>query len=147
MDVQIFGVNNNNDVRKAQRFFKERRANVHFMDFKQRSPSKGELRRFFQKFGEEQLIDRDAKRFTKKYDGTPLLIHSTTNDEDVNVLEVERLIQALKANGKQGFEYKIYDKAPGGHAFNRLDTRIARESRREIWKFLAPHLRPERPVK
>ena len=48
MDVQIFGVNNHNDVRKAQRFFKERRANVHFMDFKQRSPSKGELRRFFQ---------------------------------------------------------------------------------------------------
>jgi len=33
------------------------------MDFKQRSPSKGELRRFFQKFGEEQLIDREAKRF------------------------------------------------------------------------------------
>ena len=63
MDVQIFGVNNNADVRKAQRFFKERRANVHFMDFKQRSPSKGELRRFFQKFGEEQLIDRAAKRF------------------------------------------------------------------------------------
>jgi len=63
MDVQIFGVNNNADVRKALRFFKERRAGVHFMDFKQRSPSKGELRRFFQKFGEEQLIDREAKRF------------------------------------------------------------------------------------
>ena len=41
MDVQIFGVNNNADVRKAQRFFKERRANVHFMDLKQRSPSLG----------------------------------------------------------------------------------------------------------
>ena len=33
------------------------------MDFKQRSPSKGELRRFFQKFGEQQLIDRESKRF------------------------------------------------------------------------------------
>ena len=63
MDVQIFGVNNNADVRKAQRFFKERRAEVHFMDFKRRSPSKGELRRFFQKFGAARLIDRDAKRF------------------------------------------------------------------------------------
>ena len=63
MDVQILGVNTNADVRKAQRFFKERRVNVHFMDFKQRSPSKGELRRFFQKFGEGRLIDRDAKRF------------------------------------------------------------------------------------
>ena len=28
---------------------------------------------------------------------TPLLIHTTTNDEDVNVLEVEHLVQALKA--------------------------------------------------
>ena len=63
MEVQIFGVKKNSDVRKAERFFKERRIKVHFMDFKQRSPSKGELRRFFQKFGEEQLIDREAKRF------------------------------------------------------------------------------------
>ena len=63
MEVQIFGVNNNHDVRKAQRFFKERRAQVHFMDFKQRSPSKGELRRFFQKFGEQELI-APKKRFS-----------------------------------------------------------------------------------
>jgi len=63
MEVQIFGVKKNADVRKAERFFKERRIKVHFMDFKQRSPSKRELRRFFQKFGEERLIDRGAKRF------------------------------------------------------------------------------------
>ena len=63
MDVQIFGVNNDQGVRKAQRFFKERRVKVHFMDFKRRAPSRGELRRFFQKFGEEALIDRESKRF------------------------------------------------------------------------------------
>ena len=63
MDVQIFGVKKHADVRKAERFFKERRIKIHFMDFKQRSPSKGELKRFFQKFGEEQLIDRTSKRF------------------------------------------------------------------------------------
>jgi dipeptidyl aminopeptidase/acylaminoacyl peptidase len=83
---------------------------------------------------------------THKYQGTPLLIHTNTNDEDVNVLEVERLIQALKAEGKTGFQYKIYQDAPGGHSFNRLDTKFARESRREIWRFLAPHLKPARPV-
>ena len=66
---------------------------------------------------------------------TPLLIHTNTNDEDVNVLEVERLIAELKAEGKK-FEYKIYQDAPGGHSFNRLDTRLARESRREIYEFL-----------
>ena len=63
MDVQVFGVKNDANTRKALRFFKERRVRVHFMDFKQRDPSVGELRRFFQKFGEEKLIDRDAKRF------------------------------------------------------------------------------------
>ena len=72
---------------------------------------------------------------------TPLLVHSTTNDEDVNVLEVRHLIAALKAEGKQ-FEYKIYDNAPGGHHFNRIDTKLARESRAEVWRFLAKYLAP-----
>ncbi len=77
---------------------------------------------------------------------TPLLVHTTTNDEDVNVLEVEHLIQALKAEGKQ-FEYKIYQDAPGGHSFNRMDTRIARESRLEIYAFLDTYLHPPKKLK
>jgi dipeptidyl aminopeptidase/acylaminoacyl peptidase len=71
----------------------------------------------------------------------PLLVHSTTNDEDVHVSEVLRLIDALKAAGKP-FESKIYEKAPGGHNFNRIDTRLARESRAEVRAFLAKHLKP-----
>ena len=71
----------------------------------------------------------------------PLLIHTNTIDEDVNVMEVQHLIEALKAAGRQ-FEYKVYDAAPGGHEFNRIDTRLARESRKEIWAFLAKYLRP-----
>lgn len=77
---------------------------------------------------------------------TPLLIHTNTNDEDVNVLEVEGLINALKANGKK-FEYKIYQDAPGGHTFNRIDTKLARESREEICRFLTPQLSPPNPIK
>jgi dipeptidyl aminopeptidase/acylaminoacyl peptidase len=71
---------------------------------------------------------------------TPLLIHTTTNDRDVNVLEVEHLIAQLKAAGKD-FQYKIYKDAPGGHSFNRTDTPLARESRKEIYAFLEKHLR------
>ncbi len=82
---------------------------------------------------------------THRYAGTPLLIHTNTNDEDVNVFEVERLIQALQLTGKP-FEHKIYAAAPGGHAFNRLDTPLARESRRDAYRFLAHHLAPARPV-
>jgi dipeptidyl aminopeptidase/acylaminoacyl peptidase len=72
---------------------------------------------------------------------TPLLIHTNTNDEDVNVLEVQRLIAALKAANKP-FEYKIYENAPGGHIFNRIDTKLARESRAEIYAFLKKYLQP-----
>ena len=90
----------------------------------------------------EEYRRRSPSWNAHKYDGTPLLIHSNTNDEDVNVLEVERLIQALKAERKDGFEAKIYVDAPGGHSFNRLDTKLAKESRREIWRFLARYLVP-----
>ena len=71
---------------------------------------------------------------------TPLLIHTNTNDEDVNVMEVEHLIDALKAAGKK-FEYKIYQAVPGGHTFNRIDTATAKQSRKEIYEFLARYLK------
>lgn len=76
---------------------------------------------------------------------TPLLIHTNTNDEDVNVLEVRRLIAALQAAGKK-FDYKIYENAPGGHTFNRIDTKLACESRKEIWSFLGATLKPAAPA-
>jgi dipeptidyl aminopeptidase/acylaminoacyl peptidase len=75
----------------------------------------------------------------------PLLVHTNTSDEDVNVLEVEHLIAALKAAGKT-FEYRVFDKAPGGHGFDRMDTPEARGIRRDIYAFLARHLKPPRPL-
>ena len=71
----------------------------------------------------------------------PLLIHGNTNDETVRVVEVEHLVEALKAAGKK-FEHKIYQAAPGGHHFNRIDTKLARESRGEIYTFLKRYLQP-----
>jgi len=61
--VQIFGTKKCKETRKAERFFKERRIPIHFVDLKRKPPSKGELRRFVQKFGAEALLDRDAQRF------------------------------------------------------------------------------------
>ncbi|MGK9476873.1 alpha/beta hydrolase family protein [Melioribacter sp. OK-6-Me] len=75
---------------------------------------------------------------------TPLLIHTNTNDEDVNVLEVEHLIKSLKAAGKK-FEYEIFNNMPGGHSFDRLDTKTARQIRIKIYTFLDKYLDP--PVK
>lgn len=75
---------------------------------------------------------------------TPLLIHTNTNDSDVNVLEVEHLINALKAHNKD-FEYQIYEDQPGGHRFDRMDTRNAKEIRLKVYRFLAQYLNPPRP--
>jgi dipeptidyl aminopeptidase/acylaminoacyl peptidase len=73
----------------------------------------------------------------------PVRIHGNVSDEDVNVIEVEHMIQALKAAGKD-FESKIYD-LPGGHSFDRLDTPEAWQVRREIYAFLARYLKPPKP--
>ena len=77
---------------------------------------------------------------------TPLLIHTNTNDADVNVLEVEHLIKSLKAADKK-FEYEIYKDIPGGHSFDRMDTKKAKEIRVKIYKFLDNYLSPPEPIK
>lgn len=65
MDVQIFGVKKNADTRKALRFFAERRVRTHFVDLTERAASRGELRRFAQKFGVTALVDESARRYAE----------------------------------------------------------------------------------
>ncbi len=81
-----------------------------------------------------------------KMKDVPLLIHTNTNDADVNVLEVEHLIKSLKAENKK-FEYEIYQEIPGGHSFDRMDTKKANEIRVKIYKFLAASLSPPNPIR
>ncbi len=81
-----------------------------------------------------------------KMKNVPLLIHTNTTDGDVNVLEVEHLIKSLKAENKK-FEYEIYQGIPGGHSFDRMDTKIANEIRVKIYKFLAASLNPPYPIR
>ncbi|MBV9496044.1 MAG: S9 family peptidase [Acidobacteria bacterium] len=122
-------------------------AGVPVSDLVQRMGYKGQgYRNTFKDFiGKEAKDDpmeyrRRSPYFHADKLATPLLIHTNTNDEDVNVMEVEHLIDALKANGKK-FEYKIYQAAPGGHRFNRIDTKLAKESRQEVYAFLAKYLK------
>ena len=63
MEVQIFGVKKSADTRKALRFFSERRIRAHFVDLTERPPSPQELRRFFQRFGLEALLDRSSQTY------------------------------------------------------------------------------------
>ena len=84
---------------------------------------------------------------TAKYQNTPLLIHTNTIDEDVNVLEVEHLIKSLKAEGKKNFYYEIFQGMPGGHSFDRMDYPEAREIRLKIYNHLNKYLSPPDPFR
>ena len=63
MEVQIFGTKKSADTRKALRFFAERRIRAHFVDLTERAAALGELRRFAQKFGVSELVDRQGRSF------------------------------------------------------------------------------------
>ncbi len=76
----------------------------------------------------------------------PLLIHTNTNDEDVHVLEVQNLINTLKAHNKS-FAYRIFEEVPGGHSFDRMDHREGRDIRFKIYQFLQEHLHPPVPFR
>lgn len=93
----------------------------------------------------EEYKRRSPAWNTHKFKNTPLLIHTNTIDDDVNVLEVEHLIKSLKADGKK-FEYEIYQAVPGGHSFDRMDTQKAKEIRVKIYKHLAKYLKPNNPI-
>jgi dipeptidyl aminopeptidase/acylaminoacyl peptidase len=94
----------------------------------------------------EEYRRRSPAWQTHKFQNTPLLIHTNTNDDDVNVLEVEHLIKSLKADGKK-FEYEIFQEIPGGHSFDRMDTKHAKTTRVKIYKHLAKQLNPDRAIK
>lgn len=58
--VQIFGLRNSQPTRAAERFFKERRVPVHFVDLKVKPMSAGELKRFTDRFGLSALLDTEG---------------------------------------------------------------------------------------
>jgi arsenate reductase-like glutaredoxin family protein len=62
-NVQIFGVRNSASTRAAERFFKERRAAIQFVDLKQKPIAAGELRRFADRFGLTAVLDTEGKAY------------------------------------------------------------------------------------
>ena len=61
--VQIFGIKNSQATRAAERFFKERRVPIHFVDLSQKPMSPGEIKRFVDRFGLEGLLDKEGKAY------------------------------------------------------------------------------------
>jgi arsenate reductase-like glutaredoxin family protein len=62
-NVQIFGIRNSSATRAAERFFKERRIAIQFVDLKKKPMSPGEIKRFVDRFGLLQLLDTDGAAY------------------------------------------------------------------------------------
>src|SRR3954468_10493641 len=63
LSVQIFGVKKSQATRAAERFFKERRVTIHFVDLKIKPMSPGEIKRFVDRFGLGALLDSEGKAY------------------------------------------------------------------------------------
>lgn len=62
MNIQIFGTKKSFDTKKAQRYFKERRIKVQFIDLREKEMSKGELQSVMRAVGGiDALLDPKAK--------------------------------------------------------------------------------------
>jgi len=86
----------------------------------------------------------------------PLLVHVATNDTDVNFVEDQQIVDALRSRKPDLAETKVYIDPPpgaagGGHTFNRrtdlktlqrMDTPEQRDSWNRTWAFFEWHLRP-----
>jgi dipeptidyl aminopeptidase/acylaminoacyl peptidase len=81
----------------------------------------------------------------------PMLVHLATNDDDVDFVEAEMLVHALRVKKPELAETRIYTDPPGGHGFSRrvnprtferMDTPEQRDSWNRTWTFLEWNLRP-----
>ena len=83
--VQVFGRRDSADTRKALRFFRERRAELSFVDLGVRAPAPTELRRFSSRLGAGALLDRDGRAYRQAGLGHMRM----TDDEIIDRLAAE----------------------------------------------------------
>lgn len=62
-DIQVFGLDGSPATRAAQRFFRERRVAVSYVDLRKRQLAPAELRRFVERLGARALIDETSKAY------------------------------------------------------------------------------------
>jgi arsenate reductase len=62
-NVQIFGAKNSQETRAAERFFRERRVQIHLVDLALKAMSPGEIKRFVERFSLAGLLDCEGKAY------------------------------------------------------------------------------------
>jgi arsenate reductase (glutaredoxin) len=62
-DIQVFGLDDSRETRAAQRFFRERRVVVSYVDLRKRKLAPAELRRFTDRLGAAALLDDTSRAY------------------------------------------------------------------------------------
>ena len=61
--IQVFGLEKDQATRAAQRFFKERRIDISFVDLRRRPMARAELRRFVDRLGARAVLDDRSRAY------------------------------------------------------------------------------------
>ena len=110
MNIQIFGTKKNQDARKAERWFKERRIRAQYIDMNEKGLSRGELRSVAQACGgleallDENCRDQDALALVKYI--------APAQREDAVLAHPQVLRLPIVRNGKQaavGYCPEVYE--------------------------------------
>lgn len=99
MNIQIFGTKKSFDTKKAQRYFKERRIKVQFIDLKEKEMSKGELQSVTRAVGGiDAVIDPNAK----DQDTVALITYLAESQKFDKLLENQQVLrEPIVRNGQK----------------------------------------------
>lgn len=98
VQVQVFGTKKSKETRHAERFFKERKVKIHFVDLKQRPIAKGELSRFVQKFGVDALLDTKSPAYERS---NLAYLHTTEDGVIQKIIDDPELLTLPLVRGKK----------------------------------------------
>ena len=109
MNIQIYGTKKCFDTKKAQRYFKERRINVQFIDLKEKGLSKGEYNKVKQSVGGLDAMLNDK---CKDQDALALIRYIAQEDQEEKVLENQQVLRTpIVRNGNQatiGYQPEVW---------------------------------------
>lgn len=99
MNIQIFGTKKSFDTKKAQRYFKERRIKVQFIDLKEKEMSRGELQSVMRAVGGiDAVIDPNAK----DQDTVALITYLAESQKFDKLLENQQILrEPIVRNGQK----------------------------------------------
>ena len=99
MNIQIFGTKKSFDTKKAQRYFKERRIKVQFIDLKEKEMSKGELQSVMRAVGGiDAVVDENAK----DQDTVALITYLAESQKFDKLLENQQILrEPIVRNGQK----------------------------------------------